>query len=69
VASWYDFAKAIVDISGIDCAIIPVQTKEYPLPAHRPFFSVLDKSRIKTMLNIDIPYWRDSLRECLHKMN
>jgi dTDP-4-dehydrorhamnose reductase len=69
VASWYDFAKAIVEISEIDCTIIPVQTSEYPLPAHRPFYSVMDKSRIKKMLNIDIPYWRDSLRECLSKMN
>jgi dTDP-4-dehydrorhamnose reductase len=69
VASWYDFAKAIIDISGIECNIIPVPTKEYPLPARRPFFSILDKSMIKTMLNIDIPYWRDSLRECLSKMD
>jgi dTDP-4-dehydrorhamnose reductase len=68
VASWYDFAKAIVDISGIECTIVPVPTTEYPLPAHRPFFSVLDKSRIKQMLNTDIPYWRDSLRECLSKI-
>ena len=69
VASWYDFAKAIVDISGIDCTIVPVLSREYPQAAPRPFYSVMDKSSIKSLLNIDIPYWRDSLRECLSKMD
>ncbi len=69
VASWYDFAKAIVEISGINCQIKPVETKNYPLPAHRPFFSILNKSKIKKFLDIDIPYWRESLKDCLQNLD
>ncbi|MBE9492178.1 MAG: dTDP-4-dehydrorhamnose reductase [Bacteroidetes bacterium] len=69
VASWYDFAKAIVEISGINCQINPVETKNFPLPAHRPFFSILNKSKIKKFLDIDIPYWRESLKDCLQNIN
>jgi len=68
VASWYDFAKAIIDLSGLDCIVKPVETKDYPLPAHRPFYSVLNKSKIKSFLNIDIPHWRDSLENCLNNL-
>ncbi len=68
VASWFDFAKAIVDISGIDCEVNPLHTEEFPLPAQRPQFSVLDKTKIKKTLNIKIPYWRDSLVECINKL-
>jgi dTDP-4-dehydrorhamnose reductase len=69
VASWYDFAKTIVEISGINCQINPVETKNFPLPAHRPFFSILNKSKIKKFLGIDIPYWRESLKDCLQNIN
>lgn len=62
VASWYDFAKAIFELSGIDIKTVPINTVLYPTPAKRPFYSVLDKSKIKQTFNIDIPYWRDSLR-------
>lgn len=68
IASWYDFAKAILEISGIECKIVPVDTKDYPLPALRPFYSVLNKSKIKSFLDIEIPYWRDSLKVCLNKI-
>ena len=61
VASWYDFAKAIFDINNITVPLCPIRTDEYPLPAKRPSFSVLDKSKIKKALQIEIPYWRDSL--------
>lgn len=60
-ASWYDFAKAIVEMSGIDCKILPVTTKEYPLPAKRPQYSVMNKQKIKEFLSVEIPDWRDSL--------
>jgi dTDP-4-dehydrorhamnose reductase len=69
VASWYDFAKAIMEFSGINCKINPIETKEYPLPAVRPFYSVFNKSKIKQRFSIEIPYWRDSLQECMKKMS
>jgi dTDP-4-dehydrorhamnose reductase len=66
VISWYDFAKAIHRLAGInDCKVRPLHTSEYPTPAHRPPFSVLDKSKIKQAYAIDIPYWEDSLAECI----
>lgn len=69
VCSWYDFAKAIVEIKGIDCIIDPTDTAGYPVPAPRPFYSVLDKTKYKTTTGQSIPYWRDSLKQCLHQLN
>ncbi len=68
VCSWYDFARAIVDLSGISCRITPIETVEYPLPATRPFYSVLNKNKIKRRFHMTIPDWRDSLEECLKLM-
>jgi len=68
VSSWYDFAKEIVDIKGIDCIITPIETKDYPLPAARPKYSILNKSKIKEQLDSAIPYWKDSLKVCLNKL-
>ena len=68
VASWYDFAKAIMEISGIDCDVYPIETKDYPTPAKRPSYSLLKKSKIKKEFNITIPYWRDSLKDCIKKI-
>lgn len=68
VASWYDFASAIVEYSGIQCQINPVVTSAYPLPAVRPSFSLMDKSKIKNRFGIMIPYWRNSLKECIRKL-
>ena len=65
VCSWYDFAKAIFDMKGINIKINPIETKDYPTPAKRPYYSVLDKSKIKKELDIKIPYWRESLKICL----
>lgn len=69
VCSWYDFAKEIVDSSDFECIINPIETKDYPLPAPRPHFSVLDKSKIKKEFNINIPYWKDSFKKCLRLIN
>ena len=66
VTSWYDFAKEIIDLSEIDCVINAIETKDYPLPATRPQYSILNKSKIKQEFNITIPYWRDSLKTCLN---
>ena len=68
VASWYDFAKAIIEFSGIKCLINPVETKDYPLPAERPFYSVLNKAKFKERFGIEIPYWRDSLEDCINRL-
>ena len=68
VCSWYDFALAIHEIYGISCKIHPVTTDEYPTPARRPAYSVLNKSKIKHHFEIEIPYWRDSLKICISEM-
>ena len=69
VTSWYDFAKAIMVISNIDCNIIPIETKDYPTQAVRPLYSVLDKSKITSDFKVTIPHWRDSLTNCIKKIN
>lgn len=68
VLSWYDFAKEIMRMAKLDCKINSIQTFEYPTPAIRPHFSLLNKSKIKNKFNIEIPYWKDSLDECLKTM-
>jgi dTDP-4-dehydrorhamnose reductase len=67
-ASWYDFAKAIFDISGTEVKTLPIRTHEYPTRAVRPAYSVMDKAKIKKTFNIEIPYWRDSLINCISKL-
>ncbi len=69
VTSWYDFAKAIMEISNIECNVIPIETKDYPTQAIRPLYSVLDKSKITSDFKVIIPHWRDSLANCLKKIN
>lgn len=68
VLSWYDFAKEIMRMAKLDCTIDPIETKNYPRPAKRPHYSLLNKSKIKTEYNITIPYWKDSLDDCLKAM-
>lgn len=69
VCSWYDFAKAIHRVAGIKgCNVCPIPTEEYPTAASRPFFSVLDKSRIKATYGADVPYWEDSLINCINRI-
>ncbi len=68
IASWYDFAKAVMLYGGIDCEVNPIETKEYPTPAKRPNYSVMNKAKIKKDFNIEIPYWRDSLKECIKEL-
>ena len=66
VISWYDFAKAIHRIAGItDCEVRPLHTVDYPTPARRPHYSVLDKTKIKETYGISIPYWEESLADCM----
>lgn len=68
VSSWYDFAKEIMKMSKLDCKINPVETKDYPTVAKRPHYSVLNKSKIKKDFNVEIPYWKDGLDDCLKRM-
>jgi dTDP-4-dehydrorhamnose reductase len=68
VASWYDFAVAIMEFGKVDCQVKPIQTKDYPTLAKRPPFSVLNKTKIKTDFEIEIPYWRDALVACIQKL-
>lgn len=65
ICSWYDFAKAIIEISGIHCRVNPTDTAGYPLPSPRPFYSVFDKSKYIAITQQTIPYWRDSLKKCI----
>ena len=70
VISWYDLTKAIHRIAGITtCQVRPLHTEEYPTPAARPHYSVLDKTKIKATYGITIPYWEESLRECIEALN
>ncbi len=68
VASWYDFAKAIFEISDTKVKTLPIRSSAYPTRAVRPSYSVMDKSKIKQNFNIEIPYWRDSLITCINKL-
>ena len=69
VISWYDFTKAIHRLAGITtCHVRPLHTAEYPTPAHRPHYSVLDKTKIKQTYGIEIPYWEESLKDCIEKL-
>jgi dTDP-4-dehydrorhamnose reductase len=66
--SWYDFAKEILELANIKCKVNPVETKDYPTAAQRPQYSLLNKTKIKKEFNIQIPYWKDSLKECIQKI-
>ena len=66
ICSWHDFAKAIFQLSDINCEVNPVETKDYPSRAIRPHFNVMNKDKIKHHLpDLKIPYWQESLTKCL----
>ena len=66
--SWYDFAVAIRELVQLDCKINPIPTEQYPTPAKRPKYSLLDKSKIKETFGVQVPEWRDSLSDALIKL-
>jgi dTDP-4-dehydrorhamnose reductase len=68
VCSWYDFAVEIARLTGFKCTIKPISTSEYPLPAKRPEYSVMDKKKIKNTFGLEIPYWRDSLLKAIKNL-
>lgn len=68
VCSWYDFSKRIMSIADIDCTINPIETSQFPTPAKRPAYSVMNKSKIKERFGLNIAHWEESLVECLTKI-
>lgn len=67
--SWYDFAKTIVKLAGnTDCKVKPILSDDFPRPAARPYYSVLDRTRIKATYGVTIPHWEDSLEDCLKRL-
>lgn len=68
VCSWYDFAQAIFQLSDCQCNLHPIESRQYPTPAKRPHYSLLNKTKIKSYFDLSIPYWRQSLITCLHSL-
>lgn len=69
VTSWYDFTVMIHKYAGIkSCKVLPIHTADFPTPAKRPHYSVLDKTKIKDTFGINIPYWTDSVKECVEAL-
>jgi len=67
--SWYDFALAIQEISGLGCKVSGIPSSQYPTPAKRPGYSLLDKSKIKDTFGLIIPDYKASLRKCMELIN
>jgi dTDP-4-dehydrorhamnose reductase len=68
VTSWYEFAIEILKLKNLKTSMSPITTAEYPTPAKRPSYSVLDKTKIKSALNIKIPHWTESLHQCVQEL-
>lgn len=69
LTSWFDFTKAIIELSGLTTTVKPITTEEYPTKAQRPAFSAMDKSKFKGTFDFEIPYWRDSLKRCIAELD
>ena len=69
IITWYDFTVAIMEIAGKNCRVNPITTDQYPAKAHRPAYSVLDKSKIMAYTGSQIPYWKDSLVKCIEELD
>jgi dTDP-4-dehydrorhamnose reductase len=67
--TWFDFAAKIKAIAGLTCALNPIETKDFPTPAKRPAYSVLDTSKIEEALSLSIPHWEDALSNCMKEIN
>jgi dTDP-4-dehydrorhamnose reductase len=65
VTSWYDFALAIFEDKNIDIAVTPIETKDYPTPAKRPHFSLMNKEKVRSTFGLEIPHWKEALGSCL----
>ena len=69
ITTWDEFARAIFEIAHKDCIVNSITTDQYPTRATRPAYSVLDKTKIKTVLGMEIPFWKDSLAKCIEELN
>lgn len=69
VASWFDFAKTIFELANVECKLLPVLSDQFPTPAKRPHYSVLNKAKVKANFEVDIPYWKDSLKKCIKDLS
>jgi len=67
-SSWYEFAKEVISISGINCHLNPINTDDYPLPAKRPKYSILSKKKISQEYALNIHHWKDALKTCLKNL-
>ena len=67
-SSWYEFAKEVISISGINCHLNPINTEDYPLPAKRPKYSILSKKKISQEYALNIHHWKDALKACLKNL-
>jgi len=68
VCSWYDLAVEVCRLIKCKGEVLPIESDEYPLPAKRPVYSVLNKSKIKEFYGVEVPYWRDSLESCIKNL-
>ncbi|MCY2687804.1 dTDP-4-dehydrorhamnose reductase [Salinimicrobium sp. TH3] len=68
VCSWYDFANEIIESAKLNCKLSPIPTSAYPTPAARPHYSLMDLNKLKNTFSYTIPYWKDSLRDCIQKV-
>lgn len=68
VCSWYDFTVKILQVAGLGCRVVPIESREYPARAHRPHYSVLNKGKIKSTYGLTIPHWESSLRDCMKSL-
>ena len=67
--TWFEFAAKIKAIAGLTCALNPIETKDFPTPAKRPAYSVLDTSKIEEALSLSIPHWEDALASCMKEIS
>jgi len=67
--SWYDFAKEIFSQANKDIPLHAILTSEYPTPASRPSWSVLDCGLVKKTFDVDIVNWKESLRDCINQLS
>ena len=69
IASWYDFARAVMHFSNLNCDVQPIESKDFPAKANRPFYSVLNKTKIKARFDLQIPHWQESLQKAIKKLS
>jgi dTDP-4-dehydrorhamnose reductase len=67
--TWFDFAATIKAFAGLTCDLQPIETKDFPTPAKRPAYSVLDTSKIEEALSLSIPTWEAALTSCIKEIN